>query len=71
MSALSSFNNFQMKVLKDIVRQVSTIFNKFHTKLQSFRYEKLQRWEDALKAYTTKASQASSPHLVLDAISGM
>ncbi|XP_072960137.1 serine/threonine-protein kinase TOR [Typha angustifolia] len=25
-------------------------------------YEKLQRWDEALKAYTTKASQASSPH---------
>ncbi|KAK2968905.1 hypothetical protein RJ640_018597, partial [Escallonia rubra] len=30
-------------------------------------YEKLQRWDDALKAYTARASQASSPHLVLDA----
>ncbi|RWR77912.1 serine/threonine-protein kinase TOR isoform X2 [Cinnamomum micranthum f. kanehirae] len=33
-------------------------------------YEKLQRWDDALKAYTTKASQAASPHLVLDATLG-
>ncbi|CAL5329434.1 unnamed protein product [Camellia sinensis] len=33
-------------------------------------YEKLQRWDDALKAYTAKASQASSPHLVLDATVG-
>ncbi|KAM1650754.1 hypothetical protein ACFXTH_003293 [Malus domestica] len=33
-------------------------------------YEKLQRWDDALKAYTAKASQASSPHLVLDATLG-
>ncbi|KAK4438010.1 Serine/threonine-protein kinase TOR [Sesamum alatum] len=33
-------------------------------------YEKLQRWDDALKAYTVKASQASSPHLVLDATLG-
>ncbi|KAM1986966.1 hypothetical protein ACFX15_034290 [Malus domestica] len=33
-------------------------------------YEKLQRWDDALKAYTEKASQASSPHLVLDAALG-
>ncbi|XXG56788.1 hypothetical protein AAC387_Pa03g4113 [Persea americana] len=33
-------------------------------------YEKLQRWEDALKAYTAKASQAPSPHLVLDATLG-
>ncbi|KAK4563470.1 hypothetical protein RGQ29_005828 [Quercus rubra] len=33
-------------------------------------YEKLQRWDDALRAYTTKASQASSPHLVLDAVLG-
>ncbi|THG17869.1 hypothetical protein TEA_016039 [Camellia sinensis var. sinensis] len=31
------------------------------------RYEKLQRWDDALKAYTAKASQSLSPHLVLDA----
>lgn len=33
-------------------------------------YEKLQRWDDALKAYTVKASQASTPHLVLDATLG-
>ncbi|XP_009796203.2 serine/threonine-protein kinase TOR isoform X3 [Nicotiana sylvestris] len=33
-------------------------------------YEKLQRWDDALKAYTAKASQASSPHLALDATLG-
>ncbi|XP_068316986.1 serine/threonine-protein kinase TOR-like [Pyrus communis] len=33
-------------------------------------YEKLQRWDDALKAYTEKASQASSPRLVLDAALG-
>ncbi|KAK9097076.1 hypothetical protein Sjap_022573 [Stephania japonica] len=30
-------------------------------------YEKLQRWDDALKAYAIKAAQATSPHLVLDA----
>lgn len=34
------------------------------------RYEKLQRWDDALKAYTVKASQVSSPHLVLEATLG-
>ncbi|KAJ6751102.1 hypothetical protein OIU85_001610 [Salix viminalis] len=33
-------------------------------------YEKLQRWDDALKAYTVKASQVSSPHLVLEATLG-
>ncbi|XP_042517087.1 serine/threonine-protein kinase TOR isoform X2 [Macadamia integrifolia] len=33
-------------------------------------YEKLQRWDDALKAYTVKASQAMTPHLVLDATLG-
>ncbi|KAL6517525.1 hypothetical protein OROMI_033226 [Orobanche minor] len=33
-------------------------------------YEKLQRWDDALKAYTVKASQVSSQHLVLDATLG-
>ncbi|XP_047975858.1 serine/threonine-protein kinase TOR-like isoform X1 [Salvia hispanica] len=33
-------------------------------------YEKLQRWDDALKAYTLKATQASTPHLVLDATLG-
>ncbi|XP_049384600.1 serine/threonine-protein kinase TOR-like [Solanum stenotomum] len=33
-------------------------------------YEKLQCWDDALKAYTAKASQASSPHLGLDATLG-
>ncbi|KAF6172500.1 hypothetical protein GIB67_007013 [Kingdonia uniflora] len=33
-------------------------------------YEKLQRWDDALKAYTVKASLASSPHSILDATLG-
>ncbi|KAK9166114.1 hypothetical protein Scep_001305 [Stephania cephalantha] len=33
-------------------------------------YEKLQRWDDALKAYAIKATQATSPHLVLDATLG-
>lgn len=33
-------------------------------------YEKLQRWDDALKAYTVKSSQVSTPHLVLDATLG-
>jgi FKBP12-rapamycin complex-associated protein len=33
-------------------------------------YEKLQRWEDALKAYSAKALQASSPHVALDATLG-
>ncbi|WOH04828.1 hypothetical protein DCAR_0624240 [Daucus carota subsp. sativus] len=33
-------------------------------------YEKLQRWEDALIAYEAKASQASNPHLILDATLG-
>ena len=34
------------------------------------RYEKLQRWDDALKAYTLKASQTSNLHLVLEATLG-
>ncbi|KAJ0981872.1 hypothetical protein J5N97_010127 [Dioscorea zingiberensis] len=33
-------------------------------------YEKLQRWEDALKAYTQKSSQASNPLHNLDATLG-
>ncbi|KAG1342788.1 serine/threonine-protein kinase TOR [Cocos nucifera] len=33
-------------------------------------YEKLQRWDDALKAYTIKSSQASSPLYNLDATLG-
>ncbi|CAA6660213.1 unnamed protein product [Spirodela intermedia] len=33
-------------------------------------YEKLQRWDDALKAYTLKASQATSSHLILEATLG-
>lgn len=39
-------------------------------KLKESWYEKLQRWDDALKAYTGKASQASSPHVVLEATLG-
>ncbi|GAV78802.1 PI3_PI4_kinase domain-containing protein/FAT domain-containing protein/FATC domain-containing protein/Rapamycin_bind domain-containing protein/DUF3385 domain-containing protein/HEAT_2 domain-containing protein [Cephalotus follicularis] len=33
-------------------------------------YEKLQRWDDALKAYTVKALQASNPSHVLEATLG-
>ncbi|XP_052193242.1 serine/threonine-protein kinase TOR isoform X2 [Diospyros lotus] len=33
-------------------------------------YEKLQRWDDALKAYTAKASQASSTNDILEATLG-
>ncbi|KAJ6692351.1 ATAXIA TELANGIECTASIA MUTATED ATM -RELATED [Salix purpurea] len=33
-------------------------------------YEKLQRWDDALKAYTVKASQAPNSHLALEATLG-
>lgn len=33
-------------------------------------YEKLQRWEDALSAYTSKAPRASNQHLVLEATLG-
>ncbi|KAK4762122.1 hypothetical protein SAY87_030006 [Trapa incisa] len=33
-------------------------------------YEKLQRWDDALRAYTLKALQATSPSEVLDATLG-
>ncbi|KAJ6345691.1 hypothetical protein OIU78_008365 [Salix suchowensis] len=34
-------------------------------------YEKLQRWDDALKAYTVKASQAPNSHLALEATLGL
>lgn len=37
----------------------------------TWRYEKLQRWDDALTAYVAKASQASNPHLVLEATLGL
>ncbi|CAN8288398.1 unnamed protein product [Cochlearia groenlandica] len=39
-------------------------------KLKESWYEKLQRWDDALNAYTLKASQTSNPHLVLEATLG-
>ena len=42
-----------------------------HTCLCLLRYEKLQRWDDALKAYTAKASQASTAHLLLEATLGL
>lgn len=41
-----------------------------HILLLSVRYEKLQRWDDALKAYTAKAAQASTLNEVLDATLG-
>ena len=41
-----------------------------HMLVACFRYEKLQRWDDALKAYTLKSSQASSPLYNLDATLG-
>ncbi|XP_058190488.1 serine/threonine-protein kinase TOR [Rhododendron vialii] len=43
---------------------------KLNVQLKESWYEKLQRWDNALVAYTTKASQVSSPHLVLDATLG-
>ncbi|KAK9677349.1 hypothetical protein RND81_11G138000 [Saponaria officinalis] len=33
-------------------------------------YEKLQRWDDALKAYTAKAAQATNPHALQEATLG-
>ncbi|GAB4853400.1 hypothetical protein Ancab_017578 [Ancistrocladus abbreviatus] len=33
-------------------------------------HEKLQRWDEALKAYTTKAEQAPNPHVLLEATLG-
>ncbi|MCO5588580.1 hypothetical protein L7F22_042537 [Adiantum nelumboides] len=44
-----------------------------HTKDKIFeadKYEKLQRWEEALQAYTTKALQATSVHAILEATLG-
>ena len=35
-----------------------------------FRYEKLHRWDEALRAYTMKSSQASGPLQNLDATLG-
>lgn len=34
------------------------------------RYEKLQRWEDALKAYDMKLHQVDSPHEILECTLG-
>ncbi|XP_078434846.1 target of rapamycin [Wolffia australiana] len=33
-------------------------------------YEKLQRWDDALKAYTLKATQSANSHVILEATLG-
>ncbi|KAH7836314.1 hypothetical protein Vadar_034584 [Vaccinium darrowii] len=41
-----------------------------NVQLKESWYEKLQRWDNALVAYTAKASQVSNPHLVLDATLG-
>ncbi|KAG5133194.1 hypothetical protein JHK82_024382 [Glycine max] len=38
-------------------------FIHINNQLHQHEYEKLQRWDHALKAYTAKASQATSPHL--------
>ncbi|CAN0880379.1 Serine/threonine-protein kinase TOR [Linum grandiflorum] len=54
---------------KDLVVSFMNVFPM--TRLLYFRYKKLQRWDDALRAYTVKASQASSLHLVLEAILGI
>lgn len=43
---------------------------RLEVQLKESWYEKLQRWDDALKAYTVKANQVSSPHLILDATLG-
>ena len=39
--------------------------------LPNTRYEKLQRWDNALKAYTAKSAQATSQRLILDATLGI
>ncbi|CAN0880244.1 Serine/threonine-protein kinase TOR, partial [Linum grandiflorum] len=64
------------KKLENSKRKLKEGYSKFEdsrkrSKLLYFRYEKLPRWDDALRAYTVKASQASSLHLVLEAILGM
>jgi hypothetical protein len=46
--------------------QMFSLFNLFWT-----RYEKLQRWNEALNAYISKSSQASSPNQTLDATLGV
>ncbi|CAN0880281.1 Cell division cycle 20.1, cofactor of APC complex [Linum grandiflorum] len=56
------------KKLENSKRKLKEGYSKFEDSRK--RYEKLQRWDDALRAYTVKASQASSLHLVLKAILG-
>ncbi|CAN0898767.1 AP-4 complex subunit epsilon, partial [Linum grandiflorum] len=57
------------KKLENSKRKLKEGYSKFEDSRK--RYEKLQRWDDALRAYTVKASQASSLHLVLEATLGL
>lgn len=42
-----------------------------HFYVFSCRYEKLQRWDDALKAYTAKAAQATNAQALQEATLGV
>jgi hypothetical protein len=51
-----------------VIFQVSCFYNLF--KFVQCRYEKLHRWDEALRAYNMKSSQASGPLQNLDATLG-
>ncbi|CAN0928583.1 Serine/threonine-protein kinase TOR [Linum grandiflorum] len=54
------------KKLENSKRKLKEGYSKFEDSRK--RFEKLLRWDDALRAYTVKASQASNLHLALEAI---
>ncbi|KAH7835891.1 hypothetical protein Vadar_030886 [Vaccinium darrowii] len=67
--ALIHINN-QLHQYEAAVGIVTFAQQYLNVQLKESRYEKLQQWDNALVAYTAKASQVSNPHLVLDATIG-
>jgi len=68
---LFSFFLFHTLVPISVLFQLFVLFFKITLQLGFYRYEKLQRWDDAFKAYTAKAAQATTPHALLDATLGV
>ncbi|KAF9622962.1 hypothetical protein IFM89_035677 [Coptis chinensis] len=67
--ALIHINN-QLHQHEAAVGMLTYAQQQLDVQLKESWYEKLQRWDDALKAYTARAPKTVSPHLHLDATLG-
>ncbi|KAI5420238.1 hypothetical protein KIW84_044145 [Lathyrus oleraceus] len=59
-----------VRLKMDAVGVLTYAHQYLEVQLKESWYEKLQRWDDALKAYTSKASEVTSAQLVLDTALG-